>query len=188
MATMHSEPCSLELTCFVFKRCLTALWLLCLIVGGQIAAEAPHKHSLRIEAHNCTKCVNVFSKPIAYIGFQLHRMLEEFKFKVTSHSPYAHHAQQALPLITHYMNLSLYYQKLYLKLETAGYYYLEVLCSESMWVFNTLLEGKVTSHSKHVKVPHDLWWTMSPCFEWKPFPTLETLVTELSSPNTDWGL
>ena len=41
---------------------------------GQIAAEAPHKHSLRIEAHNCTKCVNVFSKPIAYIGFQLQRM------------------------------------------------------------------------------------------------------------------
>ena len=59
-------------------------------------------------------------------------MLEEFKFKVTSHSPYAHRAQQALPLITHYMNLSLYYQNLYLKLETAGYYYLEVLCSESM--------------------------------------------------------
>ena len=51
--------------------------------GDQIAAEAPHKHSFRIEAHNCTKCVNIFSKPIAYIGFQLHRMLEEFKFKVT---------------------------------------------------------------------------------------------------------
>ena len=52
---------------------------------GQSAAEAPHKHSLRIEAHDCTKCVNVFSKPIAYIGFQLPRMLKEFKPKVTTH-------------------------------------------------------------------------------------------------------
>ena len=102
-------------------------------------------------------------------------MLEKFKPKVTTHSPYAHHAQQALPVITHYMNSSLYYQKIFLNLETAGYYCLEVLCSESMWVFNTLLEGKVASHSKHLKVPHDLWWTMSPWFEGNPFPHLKHL-------------
>ena len=96
-------------------------------------------------------------------------MLEEFKPKITTHSPYAHHAQQTLPVITHYMNLSLYYQKIYLNLDTAGDYYLEVLWSESMLVFNNLLEGKVASHSKHSKVPHDLWWTISPCFEGNPF-------------------
>ena len=71
--------------------------------------------------------------------------------------------------ITNYMNSSLYYQKIYLNLDTAGYYYLETLCSESMWVFNTLLEGKVASHSRHLKIPHDLLWTMSPRFEGNPF-------------------
>ena len=95
---------------------------------GQMAAEAPHKHSVRIEAHNCTKCVNVFSNPIDYIGFQLHRMLEEITPKVTTHSPYAQTAQQNLLVITYYMNSSLYYQKIYFNLDTAGYYYLEVLC------------------------------------------------------------
>ena len=71
--------------------------------------------------------------------------------------------------ITHYMNSSIFHQKIYLNLDTAEYYYLEVLCSESMWVFNTLLEGKVASHSRHLKVPHDLLWTMSPWFERNPF-------------------
>ena len=66
------------------------------------------------------------------------------------------------------MNSSLYYQKINLNLDTAGYYYLEMLCSESMWVFNTLLEGKVASHARHLKVPHDLLWTMSPLFEGNP--------------------
>ena len=64
-------------------------------------------------------------------------------------------------------------RKKYLNLEIGGYYYLEVLCLESTWVFNTLLEGKVASHSKHLKVPHDLWWTMSPCFEGNPLPHLK---------------
>ena len=94
---------------------------MCLTVRDQIAAETPHKYSLRSEAHTCTKCVNVFSKPTAYIGFQLHKMLEEFKPKVTTHSQHAHHAQQALSVITHYMNSSLYYQKIYLNLDTAGF-------------------------------------------------------------------
>ena len=73
---------------------------MCLTVRDQIAAEAPHKYSLRSEAHTCTKCVNVFSKPTAYIGFQLHKMLEEFKPKVTTHSPHAHRVQQALPVMS----------------------------------------------------------------------------------------
>ena len=74
MATIHSKPCSLVWKCFVFKRRLTALWLLCLTVGDQIAAQAPHKHSLRIEAHNCTKCVKVFSKPT---NFSMHRKIHK---------------------------------------------------------------------------------------------------------------
>ena len=32
----------------------------------------------------------------AYIGFQLHSMLEEFNPKVPTHSPHGHHAQQAM--------------------------------------------------------------------------------------------
>ena len=71
--------------------------------------------------------------------------------------------------ITQYMNSSLYYQKIYLNLVTAGYYYLETLCSERMCGFDTLLEGKVASHSRHLKVPQDLLWTMSEWFEGTPF-------------------
>ena len=49
MATRHRDPCSLVSKCFVFKRRLIALWLLCLTVGDRIAAEAPHKHSLSVK-------------------------------------------------------------------------------------------------------------------------------------------
>ena len=62
--------------CAWAHRSMIALWLLWLTVGYQSAAESPQKHSLRIKAHDCTKCLNVFSKPTAYIGFQLHSMLE----------------------------------------------------------------------------------------------------------------
>ena len=63
-------------------------------------------HCPVIEAHNFTKCVNVLRKPTAYIWFQLHRMLQEFKHKVTTHSPHAHHAQQALQMMTTNIQIS----------------------------------------------------------------------------------
>ena len=92
---------------FLSNSRITALWLLCLTGGDQIAAKAPHKYSLRIKAHSCTKCVIAFSKPTyfsmsrqihktAYIGFQLQGMLEEFKPEISTHSPICHHGQRAM--------------------------------------------------------------------------------------------
>ena len=59
---------------FCIQKPHTALWPLCFTGGDQIAAEAPHKHSLRIEAHNWSKSVIGFSKPTQ---FSMHRQLQK---------------------------------------------------------------------------------------------------------------
>ena len=51
------------------------------LVGDQIAAEAPQKHSLRIEAHNCAKCIKVLSKPTHFsMHRQIHKQLPILEF------------------------------------------------------------------------------------------------------------
>ena len=109
VSTSYESP----LPIFDFN-CTECSW--CLTVGNQIAAQAPHEHSLRIKANNFTKCVNVIWKPTAYIWFQLHRMLEEFKPKVTTHSPHANHAQRAFQMMTKNIQIRMalkYYSYLY---------------------------------------------------------------------------